>query len=107
MELAIPKNVSFVSLFFKFLHFWRENDVTKFLIDLVSKNLQTTFFAIVAKKKTEKKLCQKITYKYRETRKKITNLTRIKTLKKEAKKDPEMSTNTAIIAKVTRIFLAN
>ena len=100
MELAIPKNVSFVSLFFKFLHFWRENDVTKFLIDLVSKNLQTTFFAIVAKKITEKKLCQKITYKYRETRKKITNLTRIK-------KDPEMSTNTAIIAKVTRIFLAN
>ena len=107
MELAIPKNVSFVSLFFKFLHFWRENDVTKFLIDLVSKLLQTTFFAIVAKKITEKKLCQKITYKYRETRKKITNLTRIKTLKKEAKKDPEMSTNTAIIAKVTRIFLAN
>ena len=27
--------------------------------------------------------------------------------KKKAKKDPEMSTNTAIIAKVTRIFLAN
>ena len=62
---------------------------------------------MVAKKITKKKLCQKITYKYRETRKKITNLTRIKTLKKEAKKDPEMSTNTAIIAKVTRIFLAN
>ena len=38
---------------------------------------------------------------------KITNLTRIKTLKTEAKKDPEMSTNIAIIAKVTRIFLAN
>ena len=37
----------------------------------------------------------------------ITNLTRIKTLKKEAKKDPEMSANIEIIAKVTRIFLAN
>ena len=36
MELAIPKNVSFVSLFFKFLHFWRENDVTKFLIDFLN-----------------------------------------------------------------------
>ena len=37
-----------------------------FRIDLVSKNvLANVFFAIVAKGITEKKLCQKIAYKYR------------------------------------------
>ena len=62
------------------------------------------FFVIVPKEITEKRLCQKITYKYRKNRKnnkcnKIPELER-----KEAKKDPEMS---AKIANVTRIFLAS
>ena len=38
-------------------------------IDLVSKNLLANFFAIVAKEIIEKKLCKKITYKYRKNRK--------------------------------------
>ena len=38
-------------------------------IDLVSKNLLANFFAIVAKEIIEKKLCQKITYKYCKDRK--------------------------------------
>ena len=38
-------------------------------IDLVSKNLLANLFAIVAKEIVEKKLCQKITYKYRKNRK--------------------------------------
>ena len=37
-------------------------------IDLVSKNLLAIFFAIVAKEIMEKKLRQKITYKYRKNR---------------------------------------
>ena len=65
------------------------------------------FFAIVAKEIIEKKLCQKITYKYRKNRKnnkfnKILDLE-----KEEAKKGPEMSANIAKIAKVTRIFHAS
>ena len=38
-------------------------------IDLVCKNLLANLFAIVAKEIVEKKLCQKITYKYRKNRK--------------------------------------
>ena len=38
-------------------------------IDLVSKNLLANFFAIVAKEIIEKKLCKKITYKYRKNNK--------------------------------------
>ena len=62
------------------------------------------FFAIVAKEIIEKKLCQKITYKYRKNNKfnKILDLE-----KEETKKGPEMSANIAKIAKVTRIFLAS
>ena len=58
------------------------------------------FFAIVAKEIIEKKLCQKITNKYRKNRK--TN----KSNKNQAKKGPEMSANIAEIANITRIFLA-
>ena len=61
-------------------------------------------FAIVAKEITEKKLCEKITYKYRKNNKSNKNQD---LEKKETKKDPEMSANIAKIAKVTRIFLAS
>ena len=62
------------------------------------------FFAIVAKQIIEKKLCEKITNKYRKNNKfnKILDLE-----KEETKKGPEMSANIAKIAKVTRIFLAS
>ena len=49
---------------------------------------------------TEKKLCEKITYKYRKNNKSNKNQD-LET--REAKKNPEMS---AKIAKVTRIFFA-
>ena len=62
------------------------------------------FFAIVAKQIIEKKLCQKITYKYRKNRKNIKSNKNQDLEKEEAKKDPEMSAN---IAKVNRIFLAS
>ena len=59
---------------------------------------------MVAKEIIEKKLFQKITYKYRKNRK-INKSNKNQDLeKKEAKKDPEIS---AKIAKVTRIFLAS
>ena len=58
-------------------------------------------FAIVAKEIIEKKLCQKITYKYRKNNKSNKNQD---LEKKETKKDPEMSAN---IANITRIFLAS
>ena len=61
------------------------------------------FFAIVAKEIIEKKLCQKITKKYRKNRKNNKSSKNQDLEKKEAKKGPEMSAN---IAKVTRIFLA-
>ena len=77
-------------------------------IDLVSKNLLAIFFSQLSQKKIiEKKLCQKITYKYRKNRKnnkfnKILDLE-----KEEAKKGPEMSANIAKIASIARIFLAS
>ena len=73
-------------------------------IDLVSKNLLANFFAIVAKEIIEKKLCQKITYKYRKNNKSNKNQD---LEREEANKGPEMSLNIAKIAKVTRIFLAS
>ena len=106
-------------------------------IDLVSKNLLANFFAIVAKEIIEKKLCQKITYKYCKDRKnyksnKNQDLEKKRSLegprnvrkyrknrknnksnknqdleREEANKGPEMSLNIAKIAKVTRIFLAS
>ena len=63
------------------------------------------FFAIVAKEIIEKKLCQKITNKYRKNRK--NNKSNKNREKKEAKKEPEMSANIAKIANITRIFLAS
>ena len=76
-------------------------------IDLVSKNLLANFFAIVAKEIIEKKLCQKITYKYRKNRRNNKSNKNQDLGKKEAKKGPEMFANIAKIAKVTRIFLAS
>ena len=73
-------------------------------IDIVSKNLLANFFAIVAKEIIEKKLCEKITKKYRKNRKNNKSNKNQDLEKKEAKKDPEMSAN---IAKVTRIFLTS
>ena len=63
------------------------------------------FFAIVAKEIIEKKLCQKITNKYRKNRKNNKSIKNRE--KKEAKKDPEMSANIAKNANITRIFLAS
>ena len=62
------------------------------------------FFAIVAKQIIEKKLCEKITNKYRKNNKfnKILDLEKEKT-----KKGPEMSAIIAKIANITRIFLAS
>ena len=68
---------------------------------MLAKICQQIAFAIVAKEIIEKKLCKKITYKYRKNNKSNKNQD---LEKKEAKKDPEMSAN---IAKVTRIFLAS
>ena len=65
------------------------------------------FFAIVVKEIIEKKLCQKITYKYRKNRKNNKPNKNQDLEKEEAKKGPEMSANFATIAKVTRIFLAS
>ena len=62
------------------------------------------FFAIVAKEIIEKKLCPKITNKYRKNRKNNRSNKNQDLEEKEAKKDPEMSAN---IAKITRIFLAS
>ena len=71
-------------------------------IDLVSKNLVANFFSQLSQKKIiEKKLCQKINYKYRKNRKNNKSNKNQDLEKKEAKKDPELS------AKVTRIFLAS
>ena len=63
--------------------------------------------AIVSKEIIEKKLCQKITYKYRKSRKNNKCNKNQDLEKKEAKKGPEMSANIAKMAEVTRIFLAN
>ena len=60
------------------------------------------FFAIVAKEIIEKKLCQKITYKYRKNCKNNKSNKNQDLEREEAKKGPETS---AKIAKVTRIFL--
>ena len=73
-------------------------------IDIVSKNLLANFFAIVAKEIIEKKLCEKITKKYRKNRENNKSNKNQDLERKEAKKDPEMSAN---IAKVTRIFLTS
>ena len=75
-------------------------------IDLVSKNLLANFFAIVAKEIIEKKLCQKITYKYLKNGRNNKSNKNQDLEKEEAKKDPEMQANIAKIAKVTRIFHA-
>ena len=73
---------------------------------LSAKTCQQILFAIVAKEIIEKKLCQKIAYKYRKNRKNNkSNKNQDLEEKKEAKKDPEMSANIAKIATVTRIFL--
>ena len=63
--------------------------------------------AIVAKEIIEKKLCQKITYKYRKNRRNNKSNKNQDLGKKEAKKGPEMSANIAKIANITRIFLAS
>ena len=52
-----------------------------------------------------KKLCQKITYKYRKYRKNNKSNKNQDVEKTEAKNDPEMSSNVAKSAKVTTIFL--
>ena len=65
---------------------------------LLAKICEQIFLAIVAKEIIEKKLCQKITYKYRKNNKSNKNQD-LET--KEAKKDP------AMFAKVTRIFHAS
>ena len=63
------------------------------------------FFAIIAKEIIEKKLCQKITNKYRKKRKNNKSNKNQDLEKEEPKKGPEMS---AIIAtSITRIFLAS
>ena len=62
-------------------------------IDLVSKNLLASFFAIVAKEIIENKFCQKITYKSRKNRKNNKSNKNQDLEKKEAKKGPEMSAN--------------
>ena len=72
-------------------------------IDLVSKNLLGNVFHN-CRKRNEKKLCQKITYKYHKNRKNNKSNKNQDLKNREAKKDPEMS---AKIAKVTRIFLAS
>ena len=71
---------------------------------LLAKICQQIAFAIVAKEIIEKKLCKKVTYKYRKNRKNNKSNKNQDLEKKETKKDPEMSAN---IAKVTRIFLAS
>ena len=57
------------------------------------------FFAIVAKEIIEKKLCQKITNKYRKNRKNNKS-NKNQDKKKEAKKNPEMSAKIANITKI-------
>ena len=57
------------------------------------------FFAIVAKEIIEKKLCQKITNKYRKNRKNNKS-NKNQDLKKKAKKNPEMSAKIANITKI-------
>ena len=59
------------------------------------------FFANVAKEIIEKKLCHKITNKYRKNRKNNKYNKNQDLENKEAKKGPEMSAN------ITRIFLAS
>ena len=55
----------------------------------------------------EKKLCEKITYKYRKNRKN-NKCNKIQDLEREqAEKGPEKSANIAKIEKVTRIFLTS
>ena len=76
-------------------------------IDLVSKSLLANFFRIVGNEKIEKKLCQKITYKYCKNRKNNKCNKNQDLEREEAKKGPKMSANIAKIAKVTRIFLAS
>ena len=71
---------------------------------MLAKICQQLFFAIVAKEITEKKLCQKTTYKYHENRKNNKSNKNQDLEKREAKKDPEMSAKIAI---VTRIFLGS
>ena len=74
---------------------------------LLAKICQQIVFTIVAKEIIEKKLCKKITYKYRKNRKNNKSNKNQDLEKKETKKDPEMSANIAKIAKVTRIFHAS
>ena len=57
------------------------------------------FFAIVAKEIIEKKLCQKITNKYRKNRKNNKS-NKNQDKKKEAKKNHEMSAKIANITKI-------
>ena len=71
---------------------------------MLAKICQQIAFAIVAKEIIEKKVCKKITYKYRKNRKNYKSSKNQYLEKKETKKDPKMSAN---IAKVTRIFLAS
>ena len=72
---------------------------------MLAKICQQIFFAIVAKEIIEKKLCKKITYKYRKKRKNNKS-TKNQDLekKKETKKDPELSANIAKIAKSNKDF---
>ena len=62
------------------------------------------FFAIVAKEIIEKKLCQKITKKYRKNRKNNKSSKNQDLEKKEAKKGPEMSANIANYRKSNKDF---
>ena len=74
---------------------------------LLAKICYQISFAIVAKEIIEKKLCPKITYKYRKNRKNNKSNKNQDLVKKEAKKDPEMSANIAKITNITRIFFAS
>ena len=58
-------------------------------IDLVSKNLLANCFAIVAKEIIEKKLCQKITYKYHKNCKNNKSNKNENLEKKETKRTPK------------------
>ena len=76
-------------------------------IDLVSKNLLANAFRNCRKQIIEKKLCQKITYRYHKNRKNNKFNKNQDLEREEAKKDPEISANIAKISKVTRIFYAS
>ena len=72
-------------------------------IDLVSKHLLANFFRNCRKRKIEKKLCQKITYKYCKNRKN-NNSNKNQDRKKRSQGGPQ---NVRKYRKVRRIFLGS